>query len=91
MAELLDTLWHATEATLLDPIERTIRSRGGVHLRQEIVAQEAMDLPLELKYSDGVLVFLNGTYIDGAVERNKGMLSLLLPCKQAQYAGDTPI
>lgn len=82
--ELTDSVWQISDNTLHEPLDRKIRFRGGVHFRQDIDAKRDFLLPIELEYTDGVLVFLNGEQIDGAIKRDGGQLALLLPLKKGK-------
>lgn len=65
--------WHSR-------LTDSIPQRSGVVYAQTFEADTDLLLAIRLDYSDGVLVYLNGEYIDGAFRREgDGTLHLLLP------------
>ena len=59
---------------------------SGRLFRQAITVDKATELPLTLTYTDGILLYLNGEYIDGALHREEGnaTLQLLLPLRKGE-------
>lgn len=79
--------WTELEYNLLThEIMRNLGFSHGELYKQRITAQQALDLPVEIKYKDGAIIYLNGNYIDGAWTRAESgdKLFLLLPLQKGE-------
>lgn len=80
--------WQPSDVNLVSGVQLDLGFSQGQLYSQSITTRQVMDLPLEITYSDGILIYLNGIYIDGAIHRPggngevRGHLSLLLPLKK---------
>lgn len=80
--------WHSADEQWTDPIVRVVNTKSGLILRQVLHADRDTELPLDIAYTEGMLVYLNGTYIDAAsATKDGGKLHLLLPLR----AGDNQL
>ncbi|CQB87890.1 Alpha-L-fucosidase [Chlamydia trachomatis] len=79
-----DPEWHPSQADLRQGVTLPMGFSSGQLFRQEIRVDRATELPLTITYTDGVLIYLNGQYIDGAIHREAGnaTLQLLLPLRK---------
>lgn len=67
-----------------------VHDRTAVYLRYEVEANQTTELPLELSYRDGYLLYLDGIYIAGHIARpedesSKCTQRLLLPLKKGKH------
>lgn len=85
MASIADTPeWAPSQADLRQGVTLPMGFSSGRLFRQIITVDRATELPLTLTYTDGLLLYLNGQYIDGAIHREEGnaTLQLLLPLRK---------
>lgn len=74
--------WKPMTESWTDPISRTVETKSGVMLRQILTTDRETELPLDISYTEGVMVYLNGEYIDAAPSTpDGGRLRLLLPLR----------
>lgn len=75
--------WKTSTADLQKGVELQLGFSQGKLYRQQITTVRANFAMVDITYADGVLVYLNGVYIDGAIHRGEGIdkLSLCLPLK----------
>lgn len=73
--------WEESSRDLRTGVDLNMGFSQGQLYKQEILCEEPSDLPISFTYTDGILIFLNGQYIDGAINRDEGdaILNLLLP------------
>lgn len=87
MATITDTPeWAPSQADLRQGVTLPMGFSSGRLFRQAITVDQATELPLTLTYTDGILLYLNGEYIDGALHREEGnaTLQLLLPLRKGE-------
>ncbi|TFH95329.1 alpha-L-fucosidase [Porphyromonas levii] len=76
--------WSPSLDHLQEGVSLELGFSQGKLYRQHLQAPEAQLAMFDITYSDGVLVYLNGTYIDGGIHREagNGKLSLCLPLRR---------
>ncbi len=87
MATITDTPeWAPSQTDLRQGATLPMGFISGRLFRQAITVDKATELPLTLTYTDGILIYLNGEYIDGALHREEGnaTLQLLLPLRKGE-------
>ena len=87
MATIANNLeWIPSQADLRQGVTLPMGFSSGRLFRQAITVDKATELPLTLTYTDGILLYLNGEYIDGALHREEGnaTLQLLLPLRKGE-------
>ncbi len=72
-----------TDCAWTNEVRDTLDVHRGMMHRLTLTADEAMNLPVRFDFSDGLLVALNGTPVDAALQREgDGTLTLLLPLRK---------
>ena len=74
-----------TEKSWTDSLFSTAEAHTGTLYSQKLTVPQPMVLPLRFDFAQGLLVYLNGRYIDGALTREEnGTLTLLLPLRKGE-------
>lgn len=68
-----------------DELRRDTPQKSGIAYEQVLESPRESRLPVRFAYRGGILVYLNGEYIDGDLKREgKGELTLLLPLRKGE-------
>lgn len=75
--------WRASTTDLPKGVELQLGFNQGKLYRQQLLTASASFAMVDITYKDGILIYLNGAYLDGAIHREEGTgkLSLCLPLK----------
>lgn len=75
--------WMNSMADLQKGVELQLGFSQGRLYRQQLTATSAHFAMVDITFTDGILVYLNGEYLDGAIHRGEGTdkLSLCLPLR----------
>lgn len=75
--------YSVTDTSWTEELVAPTREKSGVAYRQLLETPETGVLPVRFRHTGGILVYLNGTYIDGALHREgEHELTLLLPLEE---------